>query len=121
MKAILLVGAGSCMGGVCRYLLSLAVPVKANGCFPAGTFIVNITGCFLIGLVFGWAQKEGVSNDTRLLLATGVCGGFTTFSAFSLEALTLLRTENTGMAGLYVAASMAIGLLFTYAGLLCAR
>ncbi|GAA4303142.1 fluoride efflux transporter CrcB [Nibribacter koreensis] len=117
MKMILAIGLGSFVGGISRYLLSLAIQSKAGLAFPFGTLGVNLIGCFLIGLVFGLAEKGNLSNEWRLFLATGVLGGFTTFSAFSYETVALLRDGQLGYAATYIAASVFIGLLATFAGL----
>lgn len=121
MRAVLLVGAGSFAGGVCRYLLALFIQQKFESVFPYGTLCVNIIGSFLIGLVFGLAGKGMVSSDAQLLLATGILGGFTTFSAFSNETIVLLRNGQAPQALLYVAASVLLGLLATYAAYLITR
>jgi CrcB protein len=114
MQLILAIGAGSFIGGVCRYLLSLWIQAKVTTGFPFGTLIVNIIGCFCIGIVCGIFDKGQMSHEWRLFLATGVIGGFTTFSAFSVETFTLLREGHTGYALLYISASVFIGLLATY-------
>ena len=114
MKLILAIGAGSFVGGVFRYLLSIFIQAKTTANFPLGTLTVNIIGCFFIGIVFGIFDKGQLSNEWRLFLATGVLGGFTTFSAFSYETFALLRGGNTGYALLYIFASVLLGLLATY-------
>ncbi|MFO7924602.1 MAG: fluoride efflux transporter CrcB [Bacteroidales bacterium] len=91
MKIILAIGTGSFIGGVLRYLLSQLVQTKFLSTFPFGTLTVNIIGCFLIGLVFGLTDRGNLTQEWRLFLATGVLGGFTTFSAFSIESLSLFR------------------------------
>jgi len=114
MKLILAIGAGSFIGGVFRYLLSLLIQTKTTTNFPLGTLTVNIIGCFFIGIVFGIFDKGQISHEWKLFLATGVIGGFTTFSAFSVETFTLLREGYTGYATLYILASVLVGLLATY-------
>ena len=114
MKLILAIGAGSFIGGISRYLLSLLIDAKWLTHFPSGTLTVNIIGCFLIGVVMGVFDKGGISYEWRLFLATGVLGGFTTFSAFSIETFTLLRDGNTYSALLYILASLLLGVLATY-------
>jgi CrcB protein len=117
MKIILAIGLGSFLGGVGRYLLSQFIQTKCAVGFPFGTLGVNLLGCFLIGLVFGLAEKGNVSTEWRIFLATGVLGGFTTFSAFSYETVTLLRDGHLAHAATYVAASILLGLLLTFAGM----
>jgi len=114
MKLIFAIGAGSFIGGIFRYLLSLLIQAKTATNFPLGTLIVNILGCFFIGIVFGIFDKGQMSHEWKLFLATGVMGGFTTFSAFSLETFHLLREGYTGYALFYILASVLIGLLATY-------
>ena len=114
MKTIFLIGTGSFIGGIFRYLLSIFVQTKTTGHFPFGTLAVNLIGCFLIGIVFGIFDKGQISNDWKLFLATGVLGGFTTFSAFSNETFLLFREGAVTHALLYVMASVLLGLLMTY-------
>lgn len=116
LKSILLVGLGSCAGGILRYLLSLAVHPARTG-FPLATFLTNITGCLIIGILFGvFSRNSSESSSLCLLLTTGFCGGFTTFSTFSNDALTLLQNGNTGTFAMYVAGSLLFGILATFGG-----
>jgi CrcB protein len=114
MKLIFLIGAGSFIGGISRYLLSLLIQTKTATNFPFGTLIVNIIGCFFIGIIFGFFDKGQISSEWKLFLAMGVCGGFTTFSAFSIETLTLFREGYFYYALLYILVSVLMGLLATY-------
>ena len=114
MKLILIVGTGSFIGGIFRYLLSLLIQAKITTPFPFPTLTVNIIGCFLIGIVFGIFDKGQMSTEWKLFLATGVIGGFTTFSAFSLETFALLKEGHTVYALLYISASVILGLLATW-------
>ncbi len=116
MQAILIVGAGSFIGGILRYLISRWIQLKLLSTYPFGTFTVNIIGCFIIGLVMGLSERFNVSSEWRLLLVTGFCGGFTTFSAFSIETLALLRDAQYLPAFLYIAGSVIIGLLAAFFG-----
>ncbi len=100
-----------------RYLLSQLIQNKVLTTFPYGTLTVNIIGCFLIGIVYGIAERSGLSNEWRLFIATGILGGFTTFSAFSYESISLMRDGQAGSALLYVAFSVVLGLLATWAGI----
>jgi fluoride exporter len=118
IKDILLVGAGGGIGSIARYLCSRWIGNSYPSTFPAGTFAINIAGCFLIGLFFGLTIKSTeFTNDWRLLLMTGLCGGFTTFSAFTLESIQLLKQDKAGLFFLYLAASVALGILATFAGI----
>ena len=121
MKLILAIGTGSFIGGVFRYLLSLMIQSKTATQFPLGTLTVNIIGCFFIGIVMGFFDKGQISHEWKLFLATGILGGFTTFSAFSIETFTLFREGHTGYALLYVLISVLLGLLATYIGYLIAK
>jgi fluoride exporter len=117
MRLILAIGAGSFIGGVSRYLLSQLVQIRFYSTFPYGTLFVNIFGCLLIGVVFGLSEKGNMSPDWRLFLATGILGGFTTFSAFSNETISMLRDGQFLPASLYVGASVAFGLVATIIGI----
>jgi CrcB protein len=89
----------------------------APSAFPLGTFLVNISGCLLIGLLYGMASKFGwFTMEWRLLLITGICGGYTTFSSYSYEGISLLRQGNYLYFGLYVGGSVVLGLLATFLG-----
>lgn len=117
MRIVLLIGAGSFIGGAGRYLLSQFVQSKFLSAFPYGTFSVNIIGCFFIGIIFAFSDKGNISQDWRLFLATGILGGFTTFSSFSNETVGLLRDGQYGYASLYITTSIILGLLATFLGI----
>ncbi len=117
MRTALFIGLGSFIGGVLRYLISQAIHNKLNNGFPYGTLTVNIAGCFLIGVLFGLADRSGLSNEWKLFLATGVLGGFTTFSAFSYESIAMIRDGQLGSALIYIFCSILIGLLATWGGI----
>ena len=114
MKLVFIIGIGSFLGGVFRYLLSLLIQTKTTTNFPLGTLTVNILGCFFIGIVLGIFEKGQISNEWKLFLATGLLGGFTTFSAFSSETFVLFREGFIGYALFYIFASVIFGLLATY-------
>ncbi len=116
MKILLLIGTGSFIGGVFRYSLSQFIQTKLLSTFPFGTLGVNITGCFIIGLVFALSEQTNMTSELRLFLATGICGGFTTFSAFSNETYILLRSGQLGYAIVYITASVVLGVLATLIG-----
>ena len=119
LKTLLLVGAGGFLGSIGRYLGSLYGNrlIPSDG-FPFGTFLVNILGCFLIGLIYGLAEKhDWVTPEARLFLATGFCGGFTTFSTFSHESFTLLNNGQHTHFVLYISLSVLIGIALAFAGL----
>jgi len=114
IKNILLIGLGGGIGSMCRYWASLLL---LNKSFPVVTLLINISGSFIIGLVAAYALKnEWFAANWKLFLATGICGGFTTFSAFSLENLQLLQQGKYLWALLYIAASIVLGLIATFFG-----
>lgn len=116
MINIILVAIGGAIGAVCRYLLGL-IPLKPQNGFPVMTFLINVGGAFLIGLFTALALKHIiVSNKTSLLLKTGICGGFTTFSSFMFEAVSLVEKGNTGVAIFYVVISCVAGVLAAFLG-----
>lgn len=115
----LYVAAGGAIGAVARYWMAGAVQRAAgSGGFPWGTLAVNVLGAFLMGLVAEPGAKAlGLSAELRLFLATGILGGFTTFSAFSLEAALMLEKGQWGALAAYVSASVALTVLALFAGL----
>lgn len=117
MKILLAIGIGSFLGGISRYLLSQFIQTKFLSAFPFGTLAVNILGCLLIGVVFGLSDKGNLSQEWRLFLATGVLGGFTTFSAFSNETVNMLRDGQFWYAAAYIVSSIILGLLATFIGM----
>lgn len=119
MKGLLLVALGGAVGSVARYKLSgWVLHHTTNWTFPAGTFAVNVIGCLVAGVLAGLAEKHGfLSPDTRLLLFTGVLGGFTTFSAFGLETMFLLKRGDIWVAGANIVLSVSVGLLALWLGL----
>ncbi|HEV8080370.1 MAG TPA: fluoride efflux transporter CrcB [Chitinophagaceae bacterium] len=111
--SFLLVGAGGALGSMLRYGVAF---IPANKLFPYHTFIVNIVGSFLIGCLLGLLLKNSITNDSWKFLATGVCGGFTTFSAFSLEGMELLQQQRYSVFLFYFLLSIVIGLAATLLG-----
>lgn len=111
IKILLAVGSGSFLGGVLRFLASKYLQSVTASSFPLGTFAVNIVGCLLMGLFFGMSDRMSPYNaELRLFLTVGFCGGFTTFSAFSLENMTLIKDGNYALFGIYAGVSVFIGL-----------
>ena len=122
MKDILLVGLGGGLGSMARYFSQRWIAGVLPTTFPLGTFTVNVTGCFLIGLFWGLATKNALHSPAwNLFLMAGFCGGFTTFSAFTLESIGLLRQEKLFLFFFYLAASVVAGLLATYGGMKLSR
>ena len=117
LKLIFAIGTGSFIGGVSRFLLSRYVQEHAWTSFPLGTLVVNLTGCFLIGVFYGMSERGALPGaEWRMFLTVGFCGGFTTFSTFSNENISLLRDGNFFYFALYTAVSVFLGLLATYLG-----
>ena len=122
IKNILLIGLGGGIGSIARYLCQRWFAANYMSAFPWGTLAVNIAGCFAIGIFWGMTFKSFDNNESwKLFLMTGLCGGFTTFSAFTLEGIGLLKEEKLALFFTYVAASVLIGLLATYAGMKITR
>jgi len=121
MRILLLVGAGGFIGSVLRYLAAQFVQNKFLSAFPFGTLSVNVIGCFAIGCIFALAEKGNLSAEWRLFLATGICGGFTTFSAFSIETISLMKERQMTGAFLYILASIALGLGATFLGIVLVK
>ncbi|MCH9808866.1 MAG: fluoride efflux transporter CrcB [Alphaproteobacteria bacterium] len=124
MKLLMLACAGGAIGAGARYLVGVGVArfVGVAGGFPWATLCVNIVGSFLMGLfVEALALRLSGSPELRTLIATGVLGGFTTFSAFSLDFATLMTRKEEFLAGLYLISSVTLSILALYAGLMLAR
>jgi CrcB protein len=118
IKNILLVGLGGGIGSIARYLCQRWFATNYLHSIPWGTFSINVGGCFLIGIFWGLSFKSFDSNESwKLLLMTGLCGGFTTFSAFTLEGIGLIKEQKLALFFSYVAASVILGLLATYIGM----
>lgn len=110
MLDILAVGAGGFIGSVLRYLISL-IPITENLVFPIKTFMINIIGCFLIGLIaLSLIKNMELSPQMLLFLKVGLCGGFTTFSTFALETTDLIKAGHISTAFLYIILSVFIGI-----------
>lgn len=117
VKMILLVGAGGFAGSVARFLSQQLIAHYYPSSFPWGTLFVNIVGCFIIGVIYAFGEKGNLlSPEMRLLLATGFCGGFTTFSSFAYDNISLMRDGELLYTFLYIAASIIIGFLAAYIG-----
>ena len=118
MKPIILVALGGALGSVARFLISgWALHHSVEWRFPLGTFIVNVVGCMVVGVLGGLVVKHDLfSSDVRLFLFTGIAGGFTTFSAFGLETFYLLRRDEVLVAAGYVASSVFLGLAVLWLG-----
>ena len=118
-KEILIVGVGSFAGGVLRYILSVGLSKLGRlWAFPIGIMLINILGCFLIGVLYGYFKSKATTDPVLpLLLMTGVLGGFTTFSTFSFETIQLLQQNEWLKAVLYVVGSVGVGVVACYLGM----
>ncbi|WP_258105791.1 fluoride efflux transporter CrcB [Marinoscillum sp. MHG1-6] len=116
MKEVILAGIGGFVGSALRYLVGLSAGKLFHDGFPSGTLTVNLIGSLIIGLLAGYFLKYYNSNLSMLLI-TGFCGGFTTFSAFSLDILRLYQTQHYTQLSLYLIASVIGGLLLCFLGL----
>ena len=122
LRDFLLVGLGSFFGGGSRFVLSKLIQVWSPLSFPFGTFTVNILGCLIIGFLSGLHWPGGwMSPSVKLVLTTGFCGGFTTFSTFMNESSALMRDGNYLYLALYLGLSVVLGLLAVVAGNACAK
>lgn len=117
MKILLMIGVGSFIGGICRYLIALLVQNKFLSTFPYGTFAVNVIGCFLIGVIYALSDRGNINMEWRIFLATGILGGFTTFSSFSNDTISMMRDGQYWHAFAYVAFSVILGLAATFIGI----
>ena len=118
MKSFILVFLGGGLGSGLRYLVAITMN-QYSKVLPFGTFTVNMLGCLLIGLVLGYAQKENtLTSNQTLLLATGFCGGFTTFSAFASENLELIRNGELFNFSIYAIGSLFLGIVSILIGYL---
>jgi CrcB protein len=117
-RQILIVGLGSAAGGMARFLIGKWIYALYPQPFPLPTLLINILGCFIIGLLYGVSIKTGaLSAEMRLLLTTGLCGGFTTFSAFAYENILLMKNGEYTMVLVYITASVVLGIVATFLGM----
>lgn len=122
MRIFWAVAVGAAAGGVSRYYLSVAVQQRLGATFPWGTLVINVTGSLLLGFLMRYAlATPTVSAEMRLLLTTGFCGGYTTFSTFSYETAMLLEDGQYERAAAYALASVLVALLATFCGFVLAR
>ena len=117
MKALLLVGIGSFVGGCARYGISRWVQAHFPGAFPSGTMAVNLAGCLLIGVLYGLSERGRLADpDLKLLFTVGLCGGFTTFSTFAGEGLSLFQSGQFLSFTAYAGLSVVLGLAMVFVG-----
>lgn len=122
IRTMLLVGAGGFLGSVSRYLASKLIQESVSSGFPYGTFIVNITGCLFIGLIYGISERSALlTSGWKMFLVAGFCGGFTTFSTFANENLALLRDGEFFFFLLYSGLSVILGITAAYIGVVITK
>ena len=117
VRSLVIIGFGGFVGTISRYLISRYFQDNFTSLFPWGTFLVNIIGCLLIGIIYGFSERgDGMSTEVRLFLTVGICGGFTTFSSLSNDAFILLRDQEWIRFAFYTSFSFFLGLLAVYLG-----
>lgn len=121
-RTLMIVGTGGFLGSISRFLASRFVQNSFPTAFPVGTFFVNVTGCFLIGLIYGISEKNTLfSPGWKMFLTVGFCGGFTTFSTFANENLALLRDGNFFYFLVYTGSSVFLGITATFLGIMVTK
>lgn len=119
IKTLIIIGSGGFLGSIGRFLLSRFVQINWPYYFPWGTLLVNVSGCLLIGILFGLSERSvAISGDWKAFLTIGFCGGFTTFSTFSQESLTLFRDSAYLLFFSYIGLSVVLCLSATLLGML---
>jgi CrcB protein len=122
LRTLLIVGTGGFIGSVMRYLIQVYVEKGLVSTFPWGTFVANIAGSFIIGIVFAFAEKGSLLNaEWRMFLAVGICGGFTTFSSFAFNNFTMIEERSIGQLLLNVGGSLFFGIMAVYLGIILVR
>ncbi len=116
MAKIILVLLGGALGSLVRYSVSEFMQKYSDGTFPLGTLIVNLAGCLLIGLIWGIAEQGNISVNLRTFIFIGLLGGFTTFSAFSVETMNLFRDNEIRLGIINILANNVLGILLTVGG-----
>ena len=117
IKAMLIAGLGGFMGTCLRYLTGRLCHLWELGGFPLGTFVVNIVGSFIIGALLGLAERNNFITPTmNVLLVTGFCGGFTTFSSFADDIFLLMQQRNWTIFAIYTSLSISLGVFFVWIG-----
>jgi CrcB protein len=120
-RSVILVGIGGLLGSIARYLVASFITSTISSAFPYGTFVVNITGCLIIGIIFGLSERFDWLPEWRLFLATGFCGGFTTLSSVAYENIVLLQDKDYLTFASYSILSFVLGLTATFIGLSLTR
>lgn len=120
-RQVVYVAFGGMIGSVCRFLLQTFVQRKFLSNFPYGTLCVNLIGCFVIGMVYALANKGLMHDNSRIFLAAGICGGFTTYSSFMYENYALINNGQAATAFLYTGVSLFAGYAATFLGVLAVK
>ncbi len=121
LRTVLLVGTGGFIGSVMRYLLQVFVEKGMSSTFPLGTLIANIAGSFLIGIVFALAEKQIMNAEWRLFMSVGICGGFTTFSAFAFNNFNMIKEHTWNQLLLNVGGNLVLGVFAVYLGIILVK
>jgi CrcB protein len=122
LKTLFYIGLGGAIGSVFRYLTSVLVSKYWNQSFPLATFLTNVLGCFIIGIIIGLLEKNNLANgNLKWFLVTGFCGGYTTFSTFGIENHSLLQSNQSLLAFSYIALSVVLGIFAVWFGLFVSK
>lgn len=121
LKYALLTGVGSFLGGATRYLVSVVMQYAMKSGYPFSTFVVNALGSFFIGIVLALWERDSLTDTGRVFLATGILGGFTTFSSFSQEVMLMIKNGQLPLATSYVVLSVVTGIALCAAGYILAK
>jgi CrcB protein len=119
---IILVGIGGLLGSIARYITVKSITAKIPAAFPYGTLTANLVGSFILGFVYGLAlRKTGMSENVKLFWGVGFCGGYTTFSSFAWESVSLFNQKMAATSVLYISTSLVLGILSLLAGMWLSR
>lgn len=122
LRTLLIVGSGGFIGTALRYLVQVHAEKFLASSFPLGTFLVNVAGSFVIGIIYALAEKGNLmSPEWRIFMAVGICGGFTTFSTFAMDNLNLLKDNSLWQLLLYTGGSLFLGIAAVYLGIVLTR
>lgn len=122
LRTLLIVGTGGFIGSIMRYLVQFYIEKSMSSTFPLGTLIANIAGSFIIGMVFALAEKGNVmSSEWRIFLSVGICGGFTTFSAFAYNNFTMIKEHSYGLLFINIGGNLFLGIFAVYLGIIFIR
>jgi len=122
IRTILLVGLGGGIGSILRYLTSVVINKNFSTTFPLATFVINMLGCFIIGILVSLMDKQPWAGDNfKYFFVTGFCGGYTTFSTFANENVSLMNSNHSFIAFAYIAASVVAGLIAVWCGMVLGK